>query len=64
MTCDFCSNYGYTSKLNSKGVLENYCVDCISTRKSSDINWKAQNQLMKQWHIDNPDAKYGGWVSI
>ena len=29
-----------------------------------DTNWDKQNNLMKQWHIDNPDAKYAGWMSI
>ena len=30
----------------------------------NDIDWPAQNKLREQWLIDNPDAKYGGWVSI
>ena len=27
--CDFCDNDKYVERLNSKGVLENYCVNCI-----------------------------------
>ena len=30
----------------------------------SDIDWAYQNKLRQQWLIDNPEAKYGGWVSI
>jgi len=30
----------------------------------NDIDWPAQNKLREQWLIDNPDAKYLGWVSI
>jgi len=30
----------------------------------NDIDWAAQNKLREQWLIDNPDAKYLGWVSI
>jgi hypothetical protein len=30
----------------------------------SDIDWAHQNKLREQWLIDNPEAKYGGWVSI
>jgi hypothetical protein len=30
----------------------------------SDIDWEHQNKLREQWLIDNPEAKYGGWVSI
>lgn len=28
------------------------------------INWAYQNELRKQWLLDNPDAKYIGWMSI
>jgi hypothetical protein len=28
------------------------------------INWAYQNELRKQWLIDNPDAQYIGWMSI
>jgi hypothetical protein len=27
--CNFCDNDKYVERLNSKGVLENYCVNCI-----------------------------------
>ncbi len=30
MKCNFCDNYKYIERLNNKGVLENYCVDCIN----------------------------------
>ena len=29
-----------------------------------EINWEYQNKLREQWLKDNPDAKYGGWMSI
>ena len=29
-----------------------------------DTNWNKQNKLMAQWHTDNPDAEYEGWMSI
>ena len=32
--------------------------------EEQDIDWAYQNELRKQWLIDNPDAKYLGWVSI
>jgi hypothetical protein len=28
--CNFCDNNKYVDRLNNKGVLENYCVECIS----------------------------------
>ncbi len=27
--CNFCDNDKYVERLNSKGVLENYCVNCM-----------------------------------
>jgi len=30
----------------------------------TDIDWAHQNELRKQWLLDNPEAKYAGWVSI
>ena len=30
MKCDFCDNDKYIQRLNSKGILENYCVNCIN----------------------------------
>jgi hypothetical protein len=32
--------------------------------ESHTMDWKKQNKMMKQWHIDNPDAEYVGWMSI
>lgn len=29
MKCNFCDNQKYVERLNSKGVLENFCVECI-----------------------------------
>jgi len=29
-----------------------------------EIDWAYQNQLHEQWLLDNPDAKYIGWMSI
>jgi hypothetical protein len=28
------------------------------------IDWAYQNQLRAQWLLDNPNAEYGGWMSI
>ena len=28
------------------------------------INWAYQNELRKQWLLDNPNAQYIGWMSI
>jgi hypothetical protein len=28
------------------------------------INWAYQNELRKQWLLDNPDSQYIGWMSI
>ena len=40
--CDFCDNAKYVERLNNKGVLENYCVQCIEKLKRRD--WK-ENSL-------------------
>jgi len=29
MKCDFCENPKYVERINSKGVLENFCTHCI-----------------------------------
>lgn len=29
-----------------------------------EVDWVHQNQLKAQWHVDNPNAKYEGWMSI
>ena len=36
MKCNFCSNDKYVQRLNSKGVLENYCVSCIDDLKKRE----------------------------
>lgn len=30
MKCDFCDRPKYVQRINSKGVLENFCVECIT----------------------------------
>lgn len=30
----------------------------------NDVDWTYQNNLREQWLKDNPDAEYGGWMSI
>lgn len=32
--------------------------------RDSDIDWAEQNRLNKEWLKNNPDATYGGWMSI
>jgi len=27
--CDFCEKPKYVERINSKGILENFCTDCI-----------------------------------
>jgi len=27
-------------------------------------DWQKQNELRKQWLLENPDAEYIGWTSI
>jgi hypothetical protein len=34
------------------------------TGRNTDVDWKHQNELRKQWLLDNPDAQYIGWMSI
>ena len=29
MKCDFCENPKYVERINSKGILENFCTNCI-----------------------------------
>ena len=38
------------------------CPKCGLETHTTD--WKKQNKMMKQWHKDNPDAGYIGWMSI
>jgi hypothetical protein len=33
-------------------------------RIDTDVDWVYQNQLREQWLKDNPNAQYGGWMSI
>jgi len=33
-------------------------------QRTHEINWEYQNQLRKQWLVDNPEAEYEGWMSI
>jgi len=32
--------------------------------ESHDINWAKENKLREEWLLANPNAKYGGWISI
>lgn len=29
-----------------------------------EVDWVHQNRLKEQWHRDNPNAQYEGWMSI
>lgn len=31
---------------------------------TNEVDWDSQNRLKEQWHIDNPNAQYEGWMSI
>jgi hypothetical protein len=37
---------------------------CNEIDHNHDIDWAKQNELHKQWLVDNPDAGYTGWMSI
>lgn len=37
---------------------------CDEPGHNHNIDWAYQNALKAQWHIDNPDAEYEGWMSI
>ena len=28
--CDFCDNAKYVQRMNTKGVMESFCVECLS----------------------------------
>jgi len=43
-------------------INKNTCDLC--NQPTNEINWQKQNEMKEEWHKDNPDAKYGGWVSI
>lgn len=30
--CDFCENEKYIERLNFKGILENYCIQCFKNK--------------------------------
>jgi hypothetical protein len=36
----------------------------VKMAEATAEDWAKQNQLHKQWLIDNPDAQYIGWMSI
>ena len=31
---------------------------------TNEVDWVQQTRLKEQWHIDNPNAQYEGWMSI
>jgi hypothetical protein len=51
-----------------------YCKHVYETLNSSlcrycglptnEVDWAHQNSLKEQWHKDNPNAEYEGWMSI
>ena len=38
------------------------CAD--HDERTHEMNWTYQNELRKQWLLDNPNAEYEGWMSI
>jgi len=38
------------------------CPHCGQT--THEVDWAEHHTLNRQWKIDNPNAKYGGWWSI
>ena len=38
------------------------CAD--HDERTHELNWTYQNELRKQWLLDNPNAEYEGWMSI
>lgn len=42
----------------------NKSVCDLCNRLTNEINWQLQNELKNEWHINNPNAKYEGWMSI
>lgn len=38
------------------------CPDC--GKVTHEVDWKEQNQLMREWKEANPNAKSEGWWSI
>lgn len=45
-----------------KDLILGLCPKCGAD--VNGIDWKKQNELREQWLKDNPNAVYGGWVSI
>lgn len=43
-------------------VTQDPCEFC--GKPSHKMNWAVENEKMKQWKIDNPNAGYEGWMSI
>jgi len=39
-------------------------ADGVRMPEATAEDWAKQNALHEQWLLDNPDAKYLGWVSI
>jgi hypothetical protein len=33
-------------------------------KATHDPDWNTLNKAAEQWRLDNPDAKYEGWMSI
>ena len=44
--------------------ITNKAICDLCNQPTHEINWQKQNQLKEQWHLDNPDAEYEGWMSI
>lgn len=41
---------------------QDLCDSCGEPTR--EINWQYQNELNRQWKLDNPSSGYGGWWSI
>ncbi len=39
-------------------------TDGVKMAEATAEDWAKQNELHKQWLINNPDAQYSGWMSI
>jgi len=44
--------------------ITNKTICDLCNQPTHEINWQKQNQLKQQWHLDNPDAEYEGWMFI
>ena len=58
--CNICGLHN----LGFPGIYYGFCIHKNGYLHTSDIYWPHQHKLREQWLIDNPDAKYLGWVSI